>query len=431
MKNPNISLKWLIVITLLLLSIVLVLGFSILSVNYFFRGMDNVMAGNMEKAAKKFLQNTPKTQFEFSGVMDGYYISRDWQSMPKEYKQAFNKEPTQNGLIKKQDSSSWFKKPESIRFVMLHKANGESVFVGQRLERKNAPSVIGFNIAQSKQLLLTVSSATLLIICLLFWLLARRFTQPINALEKWTRDLTPQTLSSPAPDFTYPELNNMAQLIRNSLSSVQESLDREHDFQRHVSHELRTPVSVIRNNISLIHKLEEQGAIQNNSQVSAIVNRIDRASLTMKSLIHTLLWLSRGDTHEMLSQEKVQLDQLIVELVEENRHLLKDKAVELSVTTLPFTVNTAYEPLKIVIGNIIQNAFQHTWEGDVVIYQQKNIINVTNNNIETEHNPEELGFGLGLRLTQELVNKMQWTYHNQKQHAGHHVFLRVGEELIK
>jgi signal transduction histidine kinase len=431
MKTSNISLKWLIILTVLLISIVLVLGFSVLSVNYFLRGMDSIVAGNMEKAARHYLQVTPKTQLQQSGAMNGYYFSKNWRAMPAEFKQAFIKEPAKSGLIYKHDNSSLFEKPDEMYFVMRHEVNGERIYIGQHLERKNAPSVIGFNIAQSKQLLLTVSSATLLFICLLFWLLARRFTQPINALEKWTRDLTPKTLASPPPDFTYPELNNMAQLIRNSLSSVQESLDREHDFQRHVSHELRTPVSVIRNNISLIHKLEEQGAIQNNSQVSAIVNRIDRASLTMKSLIHTLLWLSRGDTHEMLSQEKVQLDQLIVELVEENRHLLKDKAVELSVTTLPFTVNTAYEPLKIVIGNIIQNAFQHTWEGDVVIYQQKNIINVTNNNIETEHNPEELGFGLGLRLTQELVNKMQWTYHNQKQHAGHHVFLRVGEELIK
>ncbi|MEB3733550.1 hypothetical protein ULF88_04010 [Halopseudomonas pachastrellae] len=58
----------------------------------------------------------------------------------------------------------------------------------------------------------------------------RRVARPVGALGDWARGLNEQNLSQPAPDFSYPELNEFASLVRSSLSSVQQSLARERRF---------------------------------------------------------------------------------------------------------------------------------------------------------------------------------------------------------
>lgn len=431
MKIPSLGLKLQIIFTLLLLFFVLIAGFSVLSANYLIRGMDGIVAGNMETAALNYLQTTPVEQRNPYNSLDGYYFATDWQSMPVIIRDAFLQQPPINGLIAKNHDADWFQRPGTIYFALGLEVNDQQIFVARKLTKENASAVIDYNVKHSMKLLLIVSSITLIVIGLLFWLLTRRFTQPITSLVQWTRDLTPETLSLAAPEFAYKELNEMAQLIRASLSSVQESLSREQHFQRHVSHELRTPVSIIRSNISLLHKLEEQGVNADSIHLSSIVNRIDRASLTMKNLIHTLLWLSRSDSSEELPNQPIRLDKLLSEIIEESRHLLKEKDVNVSIHTSPCTIDAPLVPLRIVLGNIIQNAFQHTWEGGVSIDQQGSRINIINKNNYCADMTEELGFGLGLRLTQELAEKMRLSYGNIKEASGHHVVLCLNKEQVE
>ncbi|QBM17966.1 hypothetical protein MARI_20900 [Marinobacter sp. JH2] len=124
----------------------------------------------------------------------------------------------------------------------------------------------------------------------------------------WTHSLDNDKLSDPVPDFSYPELNEMAELIRNSLSSVQQAVDRERRFLRHASHELRTPISTIRSNIELHRKLTQKREKFEDEQ--NIVDRIDRASLTMKHLTETLLWLNH-EPDMPLQSEATDLPELI------------------------------------------------------------------------------------------------------------------------
>lgn len=124
----------------------------------------------------------------------------------------------------------------------------------------------------------------------------------------------------------------MASLIRNSLSSAQQSLEREERFLSYASHELRTPISIVRNNIELLAKLKQKSKIPEEPKFDHIIDRIDRASLTLKNLSETLLWLSR-DHHEDLSQQPLALNKITEQLVEESRYLLTDKIISIEVTT--------------------------------------------------------------------------------------------------
>ncbi|MDF1693515.1 MAG: HAMP domain-containing sensor histidine kinase [Zhongshania sp.] len=420
-------LKLLAALSALGLLVVIVGGFSLLSAHYFIRGMDTIVAGQMEQAASRYIKSVPKAERGGLNTIDGYYFTSNWALMPPSLSEPFAQLPDKTDVLVKEHNATWLEPPRVVHFLLRHTIDGTDYFIARTLTRKDASSVIGLSAMRSKQLLAMVSVGTLIGLAFIIWLLSRRVTQPVSELVQWTRNLNAESLHESVPHFGFPELNTMAGLIRSSLTTVHDSLEREHHYQRHVSHELRTPISIIRSNINLLRKLEQQQQL-NPAQLGPIVDRIDRASLTMKNLTHTLLWLSRDDQNESLPKTTVQLDQLLNDLVAESRYLMQDKAVQIDVQTQPFSIEIATEPARIVLANIIQNAFQHTWEGDVRIIQQAATIIVTNTNRHSDEAVESLGFGLGLRLVSELTTRMGWHYSNEAYASGHCVTINFATD---
>ncbi|MCL5975404.1 MAG: HAMP domain-containing histidine kinase [Gammaproteobacteria bacterium] len=422
----KISLKRLVTVSFLLFGGTIVLGYSLLSAHFFIRGMDNIVTGGMENAALTYIANNKSLAENELVDFRGSQLSGRWESQPSEIRQVFSNPPQRSGELVKRDDSEWFNRPDKVYFALKVDLANESVYITRTLSRENVSSLMGRNMAESMRLLIGVSALIALTLMLITWLLMRSISTPVARLNEWTQSLTPETLSQPAPDFLYPELNQMAKLIQNSLSSVQRSLDREHRFLRYTSHELRTPISVIRNNIELQHKVLQQTSSSLNPMQKDIADRIDRASITMQHLTETLLWLSRED-NEKLPESVVEIDKLLLEITEEMRYLLRDKTVDLIINTQSYECSISAVAARIVIGNLIRNAFQHTWEGEVIISQQGPQISIINRqfNADIDVIPSELGFGLGLQLTAQLTEKLGWFYQNLADETGHNVILDV------
>lgn len=416
----QLSLKLFIVLAFLSFGIVLVIGYSLLSAHYFVRGMDSITASNMEEAAVSYLKSIPATQRKTLNSFSGYQIAEQWQQMPGEIRQAFAQPPSESGILLKHDDSGGFAPPDIIYFAMQYKQGNNTLFVSRRLSRSTASKLVGRNAARSMQLLLLISLSIAVTLAVIIALLLKRVSRPVKALGQWARDLDSDRLNLPPPDFSYPELNEFAVLIRSSLSSVQESLEREHRFLRYTSHELRTPIAVIRNNIELIRKLKGSPSQKWSPPQLQGINRIDRASLTMQHLTETLLWLSR-DLAVSLQEQQVDLDEMIRQLVEEMRYLLNKKDVKLELKTEPCTLLLPESPARIVLGNLIRNAFQHTWQGRVTISQHSNLVEITNEQSGEAEDSQDLGFGLGLQLTAELTAKLGWAYADENGPDGYRV----------
>lgn len=239
-----------------------------------------------------------------------------------------------------------------------------------------------------------------------------RMAQPVTRLGIWARGLNEKTLDERIPDFGFRDLNDFADVVRSSLISVKDGLDREQTFLRQASHELRTPISVIRSNIQLLNKLKKTPpSEQRDNRENAVINRLDRASLTMKQLTETLLWLGREVSNE-LPQSEVRLDQLIENLTSDLKYLLDGKSVQLSVRTSPCTCRLSEAAARIVLGNLIRNAFQHTWEGQIMIAQEGWIVDVENSDTSVMETDGDLGFGLGLQLTEKITRRLGWRFDN-------------------
>lgn len=272
---------------------------------------------------------------------------------------------------------------------------------------QRAGELIDENTRANWNLLIIIGLGTVVVLTLLAYLLYNLVSKPIFAIEKWAISLDADRIKQDAPDFVFPELNEIAKLMKTSLSTVEESLSREHKFLRHASHELRTPIAVIRNNVELFSKI---GSCGDYGKQKKLVSRIDRASQNMQDLTETILWLSR-DNVTNLSKENFSLEFMVQDLVSDLNYLLGKKNVDLSVKTKNQEVSLPKVPVQIIVANLIRNAFQHSWDGVIFIKQEGYRLSILNpRSCSSVSGSEDLGFGLGLKLTKELTEKLGWEF---------------------
>ncbi|KKM83383.1 hypothetical protein LCGC14_1309990 [marine sediment metagenome] len=425
----QLSLKLSIALTFLLLGVVIVVGYSMLSINFFFKGMDNIISATMENVAKTYIESTvqPKNP---STKIESYTVTESWQEQPETIKSLF-KEPKEFGVLhKKRVRKDQQKRTRVMFFLIKLQIKKQTFYVSREFNGRDASPLVGKNARENRQLIIVLSIVITAALALLIWLLMKWLSQPVSRLTSWTKSLTPETLKLTPPNFSYPELNDMAALVKASLSSVNESMEREQRFLRYTSHELRTPISVIRNNIELMHKIQQKHQISLPDKQLEIIDRIDRASLNMQHLCETLLWLNK-DNLEQLPSQPFDVADLIHHLVDEMRYLLKNKPVTMTLDTHSYSVTHSMMAARIIIGNLIRNAFQHTWEGTILIKQHGTEIIVSNHcsqfNQDTPSDAQ--GFGLGLQLTEQLCEKLHWQYDNQAQLDGHKAVITISAQL--
>ena len=414
------SLKLFFIMVMLLLGLAMAVSFSVFTLNYFSQGLDRGVGLSMREAA------------ETDGVRDGepalilgYHVAASWSDLPENVKGAFDNTPPTEGyrLEKKVIDLSLFGPPEEVYFVLkVINKSGQTRYIAKYINKadappkpKNHPIVPHFVWV----IVFAIVSIGFFILVVIF--IIHKVTKPVESLKDWARSLDKDKLKEPIPDFQYSELNMLAKIVNSSLNSVQESLDRELKFLSYASHELRTPISVVRANTELLRKLQQKEG--GTAKQSTVLERIDRAGKTMTNLTETLLWLSRDDAN-LPDSEKVDLAQLIELLVAELDYLLERKPVQLEVKTESYIVNAAEIPCRIVLANLIRNAFQHTIEGRVSISQVKGNVSIINTSEDKVVDSADLGFGLGLQLTRKLANRYGWLYSDRIEDSRYQVQIR-------
>jgi len=397
------SLKVRFIASMILLASVMAIFFSTLMLDYFFRGMDISLAQTMRGFVN--VKDVKKGQpIDFLG----YKISNRWEDMPPEVIQSFgHTPPTEIFKLEKYSSDiSIITPPEKIVFIMKAiNDQGEIRYISKVLF-SHEPAFAAKRIPHIIYVIMGAMGA-IAVFSLILFLLIGKVASLVESLTGWAKSIDEEKLKQSTPDFQYGELNTLANIIKTSFSSVQKSLAREHQFLTHASHELRTPISVIRTNTELLAKLYEKDS--GTTKQFAAIERIDRAGRTMTNLTETLLWLSRDDSN-LPQSEQVNLKNMIDELIWELSYLLKSKAVKLTVNTSDYTIYVAAIPCRIVLTNLIRNAFQHTADGKIIVTQIEGTITVVNSSTFKSTENTNLGFGLGLSLTKQLAKRYNWHY---------------------
>ena len=414
----HLSIKALLLFSFIGMGLVLVVGYTLLSMDFFGRGLHSITASNMSRALDRYLVVTPLEQRGGVRVFNGYTIAPGWEFTPEALRKAMKKPEEEGILYRNVHDGPWLEPPPQVDFVLRMSREGVTYYVMQSITTETLSPLIGRNAARNLRVLLGISCLTVLCVGLFIYFIVNRVVvRPSTALERWASSLNADKLREEPPDFFYPELNRLAGLIRRSLLSVQEGLEREQLFLRYSSHELRTPISVIRNSLELYDKIKDTQTPNKARMETGIVSRIDRASLTMAHLTETLLWMGH-DAVDKIPAAEVDMQALLAELVEEARYLLTDKEVDVVTDTEPCTLLLPGAAARIALGNLVRNAFQHTQRGVIHIQQRGGCVEVVNYMAREDDSPRDVGFGLGLQLLERLAGQFGWDYANARA-AGH------------
>ena len=402
----RLSLRWLLALAFLTLAVALMAAYSFLSAHYFMRGLDSATLLTLEQHIQAARQRADDPKGAHA-VGQRLMVSQRWQDMPALVRELWPEPPAQAGRLLKARHGQLHEGGPPARMVFLLRENNAQdapLFASMVIESPHESARVIKNHQQNQQLLIFMALALLATAGLLLLALLRGVFNPLARLQHWTDTLTPESLQQSAPDFYYPELNQLAELIRSSLLSVQQSVAREQRFIRHASHELRTPISVIRSNLALVWRLLEREHASR-----AAVERIDRASRTMKDLTETLLWLGRSQD-EPLECTAVELASEIQQWQQELNYLLQNKDIRLNITTEAGSYCLPHTALRIVVTNLLRNAIQHTWQGSIEVQQSGLSIRITNQGELADQTQPNTGYGLGLELVEQLCERLGWCY---------------------
>tara|TARA_Y100001968_G_scaffold310774_1_gene332047 strand:+ start:13938 stop:15209 length:1272 start_codon:yes stop_codon:yes gene_type:complete len=411
MKLRN-SLRAYVLAYILLTGTGLLTAFTYIAAQYFYIGMDASFTGTLVLAAN--VTDVPE-----NGVVEvqGLRLSRHWHDQPETVRRHFETPPEQPYKLEKisYQDLPW-ERPQHLYYAgLIPVERGDDVFVTAYISRAMIDSVSP-NVGYIEKLYIYMAIGIIAFATILVYLMLKT-TRQVERLKAWAEKFKGNDSAIPAPKFKYAELNALANIVRDCVLEVRESVYREKKFLNYASHELRTPISTILANVELIDNLQGQiDSVYVNS-----IKRIARAAQTMKSLTETLLWLSRKQSEPSINQE-INMQVLVERVCDSLGYLLKGKSVTVNLSTSSCRIMATEAAVNIVVNNIIQNAYQHTEEGHVTISQSGSKLVVENTNTAAiEPNDNDLGFGLGMRLTSEMTATFGWQYRNIPQSNGHRV----------
>ncbi len=150
----------------------------------------------------------------------------------------------------------------------------------------------------------------------------------------------------------------MAVSFRDSLSSVKNGLGRQ-EFLGYASHELRTPIAVTRTNSELLEKLIQKGKSPEKKQLE-VVDRIKRAGFTMTG--DGNLIMAHSTTRQRPASDNIHLGDMLQQINHDLTYLLNGKPVTVSLECDESQYQLPAGLTRIVLTNLIRNAYQHTGE---------------------------------------------------------------------
>lgn len=266
-------------------------------------------------------------------------------------------------------------------------------------------------------------------ITLISWSLAKHIIKPIDKLINVISEVNDPVLPSGfSKEFKQDEIGLFAHKLDLAMQRISQFVQREQHFTRDVSHELRTPIAISNGAITLLTKTPLT------TEQLTLVSRLDDAQNQMQLCISALLTLAREDD---FNNESFALLPIIEECIIEHHKLIDNKRIELKIN-VPHKAKLVSNKLavKMIIGNCLSNAFQHTQQGTIEIIFSENILKIKDSgrgiapeiikDVYTSgvKGHKSVGFGIGLSLVKRLCEKIHIAINLSSTKAGTTISLK-------
>jgi two-component sensor histidine kinase len=133
----------------------------------------------------------------------------------------------------------------------------------------------------------------------------------------------------------------------------------------------------------------------------------------MQQLVDTLLWLGR-ENDPAPELKAIDLAAVTDELIDELGYLIGSKSISVVKDLDHSSLELPEFPTKIVLSNMLRNAFQHTAAGTILITAREGSVRVLN--VDTtlqdvgEEPAGELEHGIGLSLVSRIAQRLDWDF---------------------
>lgn len=247
--------------------------------------------------------------------------------------------------------------------------------------------------------------------------IAQRLSRPVNHLAQQILSLRHQPHGYlDLASYPNDEIGLLAQRFQQYHNELNALLVREKEFAADVSHELRTPVTTISLAADLLAAKPELS-----SKDADKIQRIQRATREMSELVETFLVLARISEDTEADYNACELKPVLEDVIAQQSVWLGDKPVAVKLQlNAKVTVPVPSRVLRVLIANLVRNAFRYTSEGEVTIVLEKNCITVTDTGVGIHESIQPRifdryvlgksgdGSGLGLSIVKRICDRYGW-----------------------
>lgn len=215
-------------------------------------------------------------------------------------------------------------------------------------------------------------------------------------------------------------------VIAESSRKIIVNYKLKEEFIDLVSHQIRNPITSVKWNLELLSQEKL------NSKQNKYVERLAGSVEDMISLINDFVYLSRLEqSKKELSLQKVDIEKTIKDLLKENKIFSDSKGIDIKFinNSENFCVKTDRKKIKIVFGNVIENALKYSYEKgkvEIELYNEKSdlIFKIKDNGCGIEKDSQSFifekfyrsseaqelaveGTGVGLYVSKILLKEME------------------------
>ncbi|HZH70266.1 MAG TPA: HAMP domain-containing sensor histidine kinase, partial [Flavobacteriaceae bacterium] len=254
--------------------------------------------------------------------------------------------------------------------------------------------------------------------------LSNKISRPITTLaENLIRyDLTSEYVVALKPDTSSHELEYLTRRFNDLLKRTKEAFAFQKNAIQHISHELKTPVTI------LVSELERLNNFENIDDLKlALDGQINKAK-SLGEIVNVLLEISKVESGQPLVKNKLRIDEVLFDLIDELNGVYPDFTFELNYFPSEFeesvlTIEANKMLIKQAFQNLLINSISYGSEDKAQIKLDcsvKNELTISISNFgETLSNEEEkqlfhhsfrgknsaktMGFGLGLVLAKKII----------------------------
>jgi signal transduction histidine kinase len=186
--------------------------------------------------------------------------------------------------------------------------------------------------------------------------IVKRAIAPLTRVSKLAETIGPNNANVRLPLDDVPlEILPLVRSMNSALDRLEQGLQHQREFNASAAHQLRTPLAVLLANMDAIKDSE-------------MANRLRVDVEHMSHIVSQLLMVARLETLSLSLDEPTDLNASAAEIAASFAPLAlaSGKTIELLRSDVPVIIRTNAFALREALGNVIENAINHTPAGTVV-----------------------------------------------------------------